>query len=238
MAFSQSGISGVSVQADGPELFISWDSPASQGTFFQVYVDDRLAWYGTARRCYAPIPAGASGRNVWVDVATVNTDEAQRDFSPSLASLSHGGPRVRLSWPGGTYLDPSGLDAVQGFRVFRSANPGAPVDWSAVIDDVPAYPGGWVCDGFGLGGFGLGGFGRSASAYVWTSGGLPGGVWQFAVVPYDHAGNNRGTGQTVSVTVAAAPRPPAPPANGPRLTYTYSGPATRQLTLNWLPSPS
>lgn len=238
MAFSQSGVSVVNVQADGPELFITWTSPAPQGTVFQVYVDDRLAWYGTARRCYVPIPAGASGRNVWVDVATVNAGEAQRDFSTGLASLSHGGPQVRLSWPGGTYLDPTGHDGVQGFRVYRGASPGSQVDWSAPVDDVPAYPGGWVCDGFGLGGFGTGGFGRSASSYAWTSAGLAGGVWQVAVVPYDHAGNNRGTGQTVGATVTAAPRPPAPPAAGRRLTSLYSGPGTRQVTLNWLPSPS
>ncbi len=238
MAFSQSGISGVNVQADGPELFVGWASPAPQGTVFQVYADGRLAWYGTARRCHVPIPAGASGRNVWVDVATVDPGEAQRDFSSGLASLSQGGPRVRLSWAGGTYLDTSGLDDVQGFRIYRGAAPGAPVDLSAPVGDVPAYPGGWVCDGFGLGGFGLGGFGRSASAYAWTATGLTGGVWQFAVVPYDHAGNDRGAGQTVSVTVTAAPRPPAAPARGPRLASTYSGPATRRVTLKWLPSPS
>ena len=238
MAFSQSGISGVNVQADGPELFISWNSSTPQGTVFQVYADDRLAWYGTARRCHVPIPSGASGRNVWVDVATVDPGEAQRDFSSGLASLRQGGPQVRLSWPGGTYLDTSGLDDIQGFRVYRGDTAGVPVDWSAPVDDVPAYPGGWICDGFGLGGFGLGGFGRSESVYVWTSPGLTGGVWQFAVVPYDHAGNNRGTGQIVSATVTAAPRPPATPAIGSRLTYHYSGPGTRQVTLNWLPSPS
>lgn len=238
MAFSQSGISGVNVQADGPELFITWTSTAPQGTVFQVYAADRLAWYGTARQCYVPIPAGASGRNVWVDVATVDPGEAQTDFSAGLASLSQGGPQVQLSWPGGTYLDPSGLDDIQGFRIYQSDSPGTPVDLSAPIDAVPAYPGGWICDGFGLGGFGLGGFGRSAGSYAWTTAGLAGGVWQFAVIPYDHQGNNRGTGQTVSLTVTAAPLPPAAPASGPRLTYAYSGPSTRQVTLNWLPSPS
>jgi hypothetical protein len=238
MSFSQSGVSGVDVQADGPDLFIVWDSEAPEGTVFQVYVNGRLSWYGTARQCHAPIPAGALGCNIWVDVGTVDPAEAQVDFSSGLASQSVGGSTPQLSWSGGTYLDPSGLDDVQGFRVYRSDSPGAPVDWSAPVDDVPAYPGGWICDGFGLGGFGLGGFGRSASSYVWTSGGLPSGVWQFAVVPYDHEGNNRGTGQTVSVTVAAAPLPPAPAADGTRLAYSYSGPDTRLVTLSWLPSPS
>ncbi len=238
MAFSQSGITGVNVQADGPELLIQWTSSAVQGTFFQVYVDTRLAWYGTARQCYAPIPAGASGRNVWVDVATVDPAEAPLDFSSNLASLSQGGPLVQLSWTGGTYLDPTGLDDLQGFRIYRGDTPGAAVDMTAPVGDIPAYPGGWICDGFGLGGFGLGGFGRSSSSYTWKSVGLTSGSWQFVVVPYDHQGKNRGAGQTVSVTVTASPRPPAAPPSGPRLTYSYSGPDSRQVTINWLPSPS
>ena len=233
MAFSQSGISAVNVQVDGPELFINWNAPAPQGTVFQVYVDGRLSWFGISRQCHVPIPAGATGRNLWVDAGTVDANEAQNDFSSVLVSLGHGGPKTQLSWQGGTYLDVSGLDDVQGFRVYRSAFAGNPVNWSGPVENVPAYPGGWICDGFGLAGFGLGGFGRSAGSYVWTSVGLTGGVWQFAVVPYDHSGNNRGTGQTVTVTVTAAPRPTAPQAAGNRLAYTYSGPATTQVTLSW-----
>jgi hypothetical protein len=238
MAFSQSGISGVIVQSDGPELLIDWVSPSPEGTIFQVYVERRLSWFGTSRRCHVPIPAGGAGRNIWVEVATVGAGEAHSDYSSSLSGPGHGGSQTLLSWLGGTYLDPSGLDDIRGFRIYRSASPGEMVDWTRPIDEVPAYPGGWVSDGFGLGGFGLGGFGRSANSYNWTSAALPGGVWQFAVVPYDKAGNNRGTGQTVVVAVNSAPRPPAPAADGKRLSYSYSGPATRQVTLNWLASPS
>ncbi len=238
MAFSQSEITGVNVQMDGPQLYISWISSAPPGSVFQVYVDSRLAWYGTSLRCYTPVPARASGRNVWVDVGTVDPSEAQADFSASLASASNGGPQVQFSWPGGTYLDTTGNDDVQGFRIYRGDSAGEPVDWSTPVGHVPAYPGGWVCDGFGLGGFGLGGFGRAASTYNWATAGLASGVWNFAIVPYDHQGNNRGTGQSVSVTVNAAPLPPAASAIGPRLTYTYSGPGSQQITLNWMPSPS
>jgi hypothetical protein len=238
MAFSQSEITGVNVQADGPQIFITWTSSAPAGSFFQVYVDGRLAWYGTAPRCYAPIPASANGRNVWVDVGTVDPSEVQADFSSSLTSASQGGPQVQFSWTGGTYLDATGNDDVQGFRIYRGDSPGAAVDWSAPVGHVPAYPGGWICDGFGLGGFGLGGFGRAASSYTWSMPGLASGAWQFAIVPYDREGNNRGTGQAVGVNVIAAPRAPAAPATGPRLTYAYSGPGSRQITLSWLPSPS
>jgi hypothetical protein len=238
MAFSQAGISGINVQADGPELLIRWTAGAPQGTVFQVYVDRRLNWYGTSRQCHVPIPAGASGRNVWIDVARVGTAEAPNDFSSSLASIPFGGGRVELRWPGGTYLDPSGAGAIGGYRIYLSPSPGTPVNLSNPIDEVPAYTSGRVTDGFGLGGFGLGGFGRSATPYKWSTVGLPGGVWQFAVVPFDLAGDNRGPGQTVQVTVTAAPRPPAMPLAGRRLTCTYSGPATRQVVLQWSASPS
>lgn len=238
MSFSQSGVSGVEVRADGPDLLIRWDSPAPQGTVFQVYVDHRLSWFGTSRRCHAPVPSGAKGRNTWVDVGVVSADSAQRDFSASLSSQGQGGTKVLLSWIGGTYLDPSGRDDVRGFRIYRGTSPGGPVDRSSPVDEVPAYPGGWVSDGFGLGGFGTGGFGRSSTSYVWTSGSLPSGAWQFTIVPCDKAGNDRGAGQTVGLTVAAAPRPPAPSPGGARLSYSYSGPVTRRVALNWLASPS
>ena len=238
MAFSQAGISGVAVQADGPDLLISWSATAPPGTIFQVYVDRRLNWYGASRRCHAPIPAGASGRNVWVDVATVGAGEAPADFSSLLASIGSGGGRVELTWLGGTYLDPSGAGDLRGFRIYRSPTPGAAVDLSRPIDEVPAYPSGRVTDGFGLGGFGLGGFGLAASPYVWTTVGLPGGAWRFAVVPFDLAGDNRGSGQTVAVTVPAAPRPPASFPGGGRLASSYSGPDARQVNLRWSASPS
>jgi len=239
MAFSQSAVSDVKVRADGADLFITWASTAPQGAFFQVYVNARLSWSGTARACHSPTPPVGAGGNVWVDVGTVAADEVRTDFSAGLASLAAGGGVTRLSWLGGTYLDPTGGDDLRGFHVYRSAAPGGPVDLAAPVDAVPAYPGGWVCDGFGLGGFGLGGFGRAATLYRWTSPGLAGGVWQFAVVPFDKAGDDRGPGQTLGVTVAAAPGPPAAlTPGGARLSYAYSGPADRRVTLSWLPSPS
>ncbi len=238
MAFSQDGVSGVTVRADGPDLFIRWDSAAPDRTTFQVYVDHRLSWYGASRSCHVPIPAGASGRNVWVDVGVVAAGEAYLDHSAALPGTTRRGDHVQISWTGGTYLDPSGSDDVLGFRIYRSSRTGAPVDRSTPVGVVPAYPGGRIGDGFGVGGSGLGGFGRSATNYVWTSASLPSGTWQFAVVPFDKAGTDRGTGATVGLNVTTAPRPPAPALDGRRLTYSYSGAATRRITLQWLASPS
>ena len=48
MAFSQSAISAVNVQSNGPDLFITWSSTAAMGSLYQVYVDHRLAWFGPA----------------------------------------------------------------------------------------------------------------------------------------------------------------------------------------------
>jgi hypothetical protein len=238
MPFSQAEISDVRVSIDGPELFVVWDSPALQGTIFQVYVDHRLCWSGNSHQCHTPIPANVSQRNLWVDVVTVDPGDSYRDFSTALASLSGGAGKTQISWYGGTYLDSSGNDNIQGFHIYRSTIPGAPIDWSAPVEDVPAYPGGWISDGLGLGGYGSGGFGRSANTYVWTLGGVASGIWQVAVVPYDKTGNDRGGGVSISVNVSASPLPPALFADGTRLRYTYSGPVTRQVTLNWLASPS
>ena len=238
MSFSQSSITTLSVQAVEPELFISWDASAPANAVFQVYVDRRLVWFGASKQCYVPVPANAACRNIWVDVGIVDASEACLDFSPTLASIGQGAGSPQLTWSGGTYLDSSGRDDIQGFRIYRSPTLNSAVDLSLPIDAVPAYPGGWISDGFGLGGFGLGGFGRAAGSYSWTAGSLQSGVWQFCVIPYDKAGNDRGTGQIVNVSVSAAPRPPALSPEGKRLDYLYAGSETRQITLNWLPSPS
>jgi hypothetical protein len=238
MAFSQSSITEVTIQPDGSDLIISWESVAPYGTMYQVYVDRRLCWFGRSTRCHVPIPVDPGGPNVWVDVGTVDGPETYLDFSASLSSLGRGGDRLELDWSGGTYLDPTGRDDFQGFRVYSSPGPGIPVDPSKPVADITAYPGGWISDGFGLGGFGLGGFGRSATAYAWNAGVLSGGVWQFRIVPYDRSGTERGDGQTVSMNVSVAPAPPARGVDGRRLRYVYSSPATRRVMLQWLPSPS
>jgi hypothetical protein len=98
-----------------------------------------------------------------------------------------------------------------------------------------------------MGGFGLGGFGHAPASYAWTSEPLAGGVWAFAVRPFDHAGNE-GAARTFAAAVFAPPRPPAADAQGLRLHYNLDagfgtggfgggGFGTAGLNLNWLPSP-
>ena len=238
MAFSQSGVSDVRVAADGPDLFITWASSMAAGTTFQVYVDRRLAWSGTARRCHVPAPAGSVGRVAWVEVGTVDTDEPTRNYSSQLSASGGRAGRATLSWSGGTYLDASGGDNLGGFLIYQGLAPGETVDLSRPVDTVPAYPGGWVNDGFGKGGFGSAGFGRAATAYEWTSQPLAPGDWSFRVIPFDRLGNAGATLQTIVVTITSAPRPPATAADGSRLALNYTGPATGRATLGWLPNPS
>src|SRR4051794_23967401 len=100
MAFSQSEITSVSVQLDGCELYASWLSTAPAGVVYQVYLDSRLAWYGTSTRCRVPIPADCAGRNLFLEVATVSPVDQARDFSPGLIGGKRQG-RATLSWIGG-----------------------------------------------------------------------------------------------------------------------------------------
>jgi hypothetical protein len=238
MAFSQGGITNVRVVADRSDLLVTWTADVATGTIFQVYVDRRLAWYGASNRCHVPIPSGCTGRNIWIEIGTVDAGEPTADYSASLIAPGGRTERALLSWSGGTYLDPTGQDDIQGFQIYQGPSPGAAVDLAATVDSVPAYPGGWINDGFGKGGFGGGGFGRAVTLYNWQSGPLTSGTWQFAVLPFDKAGNVRGAGPSVSVTINAAPLPPAMNACQARMSSTYAGPSNPQLTLNWLPSPS
>lgn len=237
MAFSQSSIADVRVIPDGADLFVAWSYTGAGSPTFQVYADRRLAWSGTGGRCHIPGPP-APGQTLWVEVGTVDASEATRDYSAALTSPGNRVGRAHLAWTGGTYLDATGGDNIEGYRIFQGPAPGAPVDDSAPVAVLPAYPGGRINDGFGKGGFGAAGFGRTATTYRWQSPPLAAGAWAFRVVPFDRSGTSRPSGRSVVVNVASAPAAPARAADGSRLTLNYDGPATGQATLRWLPSPT
>ena len=223
MPFDQSAILDVVDTLRGTDLAIAWDSTAPAGTHFQVYVDRALTWQGTARSCVVPYP----GRAVRIDVGSVLATEASTDLSSELPSAPE--DRVTLAWQGGTFLD----SAIKGFDVYQSDAAGNPVDYTTSLATIPAYTAGVITDGWGMGGWGDGGWGRAASYYTWTSDHLTGGTWSFGVKTLDLFGNLAHTLETTAVVVAAPP-PPARNAAGRRLTYTYSGASTHQVTLNWL----
>jgi hypothetical protein len=231
MPFDQSSITEVLPPVwDASTLQIEWISTAPLGTVFQVYINRVLTWHGTTRWVAITMPKS----QVRIDIGAVLPSEATTDFSALLPEAPS--PYALLSWLGGSYLDPTGNDDVAGFRIYGASSPGGSIDMTAPLAEITAYPGGIITDGFGLGGFGKGGFGKAASNYSWTSGYLDCGVWSFAVVSVDAAGN-AGAPAVTSVTISAPPRPPAAFADDSRLKYTYSQ-TTQTVTLYWQASPS
>ena len=89
------------------------------------------------------------GRQGSVDVIQVDPSDFNQDLSGQIPASPGARPWAIFSWLGGTYLDPSGQDDIRGFRIYGSRNPGESVDFTNLVGSVPAYPGGWVADGFG-----------------------------------------------------------------------------------------
>lgn len=232
MAYDASVISSVRVMRDDAEMLVTWASTSPIGTLYQVYLDRRRVWCGTALRCKLPWPIA----RVTIDVGAVASYEGNVDLSASLPALPGVGNRASLAWLGGTYEDASGNDDVAGFRVYASLTAGGSISYTKPVATIPAYEQGSIpLDGFGLGGFGQGGFGRSASNYAWQSGPLGSGVWGFAVRVVDTEGNES-AGVTTSITITGPPRPPVPYSDGRRVRYTYNS-GTRVPTLTWNASP-
>jgi hypothetical protein len=235
MAFSQSTITGVNPPVyAGFQVYITWTTTSPAGTWFQVYLNDSLAWWGQTTT--ATLIIGSTGP-IRVDIGTVAPGEEQTDFSADLAAAP--ARRAELSWLGGTFEDPQ----IAGFRVYNSTAAVGYGDgtfggsWWGGVElglleaDITAYPSGILTDGFGFGGFGDGGFGQSAGTYTWTSGPLVNGTYYYAVVPYDSAGN-LGTPAVASVVIAGPPAAPELYPSGVRMTYSYSA-ITDEVTLFW-----
>ena len=239
MAFSQSTITSVNPPVySGFQVYLSWTTTSPAGTWFQIYLNESLAWWGQTTQ--ATLILGDTGP-IRVDIGTVAAGEEQTDFSGSLPSAP--ARRAELTWLGGTF---EAAD-IAGFRIYGSDDAGGygvndfgdgpfgEVDMSTPLADITAYPSAIQTDGFGFGGFGYGGYGQAAGTYQWTSDPLTRGNWSYAVVPYDSAGNPGVVSQT-GVTISVPPLEPRLFSDNTRLHYTYSA-STHEVTLNWLASP-
>lgn len=226
MAFSQATITtGPTCSIDGDMFRVEWTSSDPDGTMFQVYLDRRLAWFGTVRSVLLPVPT----TRVAVQVGTIGATEGPTDFSSSLASLPGTGNKVTLKWLGGRY---QAVDTVQ-FKIFTNNGSGGLSTTPTAILNVA--PGGVYQDGYGMNGYNLGAWGYSAVQYSWTSPPLIPGSWIFSVRAYDTAGN-QSSAVLAFVTVTAPPRPPLANTDGSRLSYTYNS-GTRVPTLSWNAAP-
>jgi hypothetical protein len=220
----------------GSQVFIAWSSSAPPATWFQVYINHQLAWYGQRTSVTLPMPSGP----IRIDIGTVGAGNETTGFATSLPPAPD--RCARLAWQGGTFQDPD----IAGFHVYGSDTPGGAVDYTNILASITAYPAGITTDGWGLGAYGSGGWGEVAGTYTWTSEQLDGGLWTFAVTPFNAAGNE-GQAATVSIQINAPPREPAPFPDGPRLHYSLLaygqypygtlGYGEPQAVLTWNPSP-
>jgi hypothetical protein len=239
MAFSQSLLTLVyPPQVCGSQVYLSWQTSAAGSNWWQVYVNQQLAWSGQRLWTWVPIPSGP----VRIDIGAVDAGEEYVSFAAALPPAPM--RRARLTWQSGTYTAPD----LAGFRVYGANESGGAIDYTTVLAEITAYPAGIVTDGFGFGGFGASGFGQAASSYSFTSEPLEAGAWSFAVVPFDTAGNP-GSPMTTTITITAPPRTPATFADTTtRLQYNLKaygetgfgsgGFGLPAAILNWNPSPS
>jgi len=225
-------IGGDPVAATGA-VEVMWDS--TQGSrWHQVYVNGRLAGVTPQiedRRLVVSEPVGRGGMQstLLVEVIAVDATDRWTDFGDELSGLGQNrGPRVRLTWQGGLYLDPN----LESFDVFADGRTGA-VDYTAPLNEspIPAKPGGQSPWGFGCGGYGLGAYGQSAARYEWTTDVLEPGTWRLAVVAVDAAGNRLATAAEIETDLSPPARPPE------NFRVASHDPQTRTAMLAWQPSP-
>jgi hypothetical protein len=217
--------------ADGTGIHVAWDSTAPPGSWYQLYINGRLVWWGqqtSADVAYSP----ASGERVYFTVGTVGAAVVDVDFS-YLITLP--GNRADLSWYGGRYLCPR----LKRFRVYSSPGPGLAVSFARALASVEAAPGGLWDDGWGRGRWGAGGWGYSDIHYTWTSPPLVPGTWTFAVTSLDDAGNEtaHADAPTVVQVIVGPPGSPPPRADGRRMWIQSYDATTHQFTLAWNPVP-
>lgn len=211
MPLDTTPIRQITYNVDQGEIVVQWVSTAPVGSWYQLYVNGALLWWG--KETFKHVPMG-SGRMTFV-VGVVDAANVSTDYSDSLPTQPE--MRAKLSWLGGRYL----AEDIAGFKVYAGRSPGAAVDYSREVATIPAFSGSQYLDGFGRGGFGRGGFGRAAQHYEWESETLMAGVWNFAIQSVDIHGNPCVTPTTGSVVIAGPPEPPARDTDGRRLHYRF-----------------
>ena len=195
------------------------------GVYYQVYVNGRLA--GTTlnteqRQMIVPIP-GSLTSAVRIEVFAVRPQYADMDLSDELDIAPSDTGRVTISMLRSQDLPP---DAT--VRIYYNNGTGD-IDYEIPLNDSPIrlWPA-WqdkagfgmsrfgagdfgydsaAAVGFGKGSFGNGGFGLDADTIDWISPTLTAGVYKFAVVVTDSAGNQSSAVETEPVTVTPAARP-------------------------------
>ncbi len=237
--FSQATITEVFPPTlSGTALRIAWTSSSPDGTWFQVYLDNHLQWFGAATQAEIPYPT----EFVHITVGSVGPGQEAVDFSSAMQTIL--GDRVHLEWEGGTF---EAID-IAGFHVYGSPAAGDDVNYTNILATIPAYPAGIILDGYGLGQYGDGGWGEAASYFNWTSGHLTSGIWTFGVKAFDQVGNESTTVEVSELIEVPPATMPFFPSTTSCLRYTYyngegMGPygsgeygGIHTFVLSWLPT--
>jgi hypothetical protein len=223
MPFDQSTLLSVKAAPHGAQWMVSWTSSSPAGTWWQIYVGQRLAWSGQETNVMLPTP----GRST-VNIGAVLPSEIHTWFGMDLPIPP--ARRALLTWQGGLF---EGQDLLS-YNIYQATAPGQAVSLTTPIDNITAFPQGAKTGGYGRGGYGSGGYGSAASSFSWTSGILANGSWQFAVAPLDQAGN-MGTAVYTGLVITGPPQEPPPFPDTSRLHYSFNL-ASETATLTWNPS--
>lgn len=245
MAFDTSVITEVFHAQEGSRVTLEWTSTAAAGSWYQIYIQGILAWWGTERHATIAAPRGL----IDVQIGAVGTGQQTTDFSNAgfdalgfdVVGLDVSGlltapisTRARLAWTGFGAAEYRIFEGASGFDHGGFDLGGLDGSAGTLVGTVAGLEG-ISTDGLDAGPFDSGGLDTLGGNFIWISDPLMRGDWNFSVVPYDEAGN-AGTPSLTTVTITAPPRPPTPNTRGKRLTYTYNA-TTHVVTLNWLDSP-
>jgi hypothetical protein len=222
---------------------VTWRSDFSN-KFFQVYVNSRYA--GTTldsqqRQMLISLPASFE-LPVRIEVFAVEAGQADTDFSDDLDCPASLTGRVKI-----TMLRSQNLPIDATAQFYFDAGTGQ-IDYDNPLNDSPVriWPVwqdktgfGMSCFGksdfgydssaavgFGKGNFGYGDFGLDADTFEWISPQLSAGLYKFAVIVTDGAGNQSSAVETEPITVTPLPKP------AERVTISSFDKQTNQLVLS------
>lgn len=203
---------------------VTWRSCLS-GKLYQVYVNGRYAGVtaeSEQRQMIVQMPTSLETA-VRIEVFAVEADEADGDFSGELDSPQSDSGRVRM-----VLLRSQNLPIDAMAEIYFDGGTGV-IDYSEPLSDRPIrlWPA-WqdkagfgmsrfgagdfgydsaAAVGFGKGSFGNGLFGLDADTIEWVSPPLSAGVYRFAVLVYDAAGNESASSKSNKVVVIPEAKP-------------------------------
>jgi hypothetical protein len=205
-------------------VLVKWRS-CWNDKFYQIYANGRYAGVtidSQQRQMIVQIPTSFE-TPVRIEVFAVEAEQVDSDFSDEIDASSYHSGRVRI-----TFLRGQNLPIGSVGQVYFDNGTGE-IDYDNPVNDYPIKIwSAWqdkagfgmskfgVTDfgydsaaavGFGKGCFGWSQFGVDADVLEWLSRPMETGIYKFAIVLIDNAGNRSNSSETTEVTVTPAARP-------------------------------